>query len=309
MNSRLKGLIAATYTPLHADGSLNLSVIPAYVDFLISRGVRGLYVCGSTGEGISLTGAERRQLAQAFVEANAGRVPVIVQVGHNSLEEARSLAEHAAQIGADVVSATCPFYFKPSSVDLLIDSMAHVAAGAADLPFYYYHIPMMTGVQLNMVRFLESAGDRIPSLVGLKYTATTVHEFQSCLMAAGGRYDMLWGCDEMLLSALVVGAEGAVGSTYNIAAPIYTHIIDAFQHGDLQSAREWQARSVAFIETMCRYPFHSATKCVLTHLGFEFGNCRLPQPAMTDQQQTAMLGDLEALGFFNWISTTNSFSH
>ncbi|MEZ6062381.1 MAG: dihydrodipicolinate synthase family protein [Planctomycetaceae bacterium] len=197
---KLTGLIAATYTPFHADGSLNTKPIPEYVDFLLNSGVSGLYVCGSTGEGVSLTGDERRVLAEAFVKAAAGRVPVIVQVGHNCLREARELATHAADIGADVISATCPFYFKPASVDLLIASMAEVAAGGPNLPFYYYHIPSMTGVNLNMTEFLSKAADSIPNLAGLKFTSTTVHEFQSCLSIDNGRFDILWGCDEMLLS-------------------------------------------------------------------------------------------------------------
>lgn len=300
MSKRLIGLIAATYTPFHPDGSLNLEPIPQYTEFLLRNQVRGLYVCGSTGEGVSMTTEERRQLAEAFVAAVAGRVPVIVQVGHNSLHEARQLAQHAAQIGADVISATCPFYFKPATVDLLTESMAWVAAGAPDLPFYYYHIPAMTGVQLSMPKFLSVARERIPSLAGLKYTATAVHEFQACQAIAEGRFDLLWGCDEMLLSALSIGARGAVGSTYNIAAGLYSRLIQAFDESDLERARDLQARSVAFINVLARRPFHSAMKSILKKLGFEFGSCRLPQASLSADEETALLQDLEEIGFFNW---------
>ena len=135
---RREGLIAATYTPLRSNGSLNLDRVPPLVEHLLGDGVGGLYVCGSTGEGVSLTGDERRAVAEAYTAAAAGRVAVIVQVGHNSLAEARSLAEHAQQIGADAISATCPSYFKISTAELLVDCMAEAAAGAPDLPFYYY---------------------------------------------------------------------------------------------------------------------------------------------------------------------------
>ena len=297
--NRLTGLIAATYTPFHADGPLNTEPIPAYVDFLLKNGVSGLYVCGSTGEGVSMTTAERRTLAEAFVQAAAGRVPVIVQVGHNSLQEARDLAAHAADAGADVISAVCPFYFKPASIDLLVRSMAEVAAGAPGLPFYYYHIPSMTGVSLSMTEFLTAAADSIPNLAGLKFTSAAVYEYQSCLAADDGCFDILWGYDEMLLSALVVGAKGAVGSTYNIAAPLYRKLIDAFAAGDLTAAKEAQAKSVAFIQLMARYPFHSATKRILREFGFDMGTCRLPQASLSPEHEDALLRGLNQIGFFD----------
>ena len=220
MEYRLTGLIAAACTPMRDDGSLDLEEVPAIVDYLQRAGVKGLYICGSTGEGVSLTGDERRAVAEAYVKVAQGRLKTIVQVAHNSLAEARQLAAHAQQIGADVVSATAPSYFKADSVEVLADCVIQIASAAPELPFYYYHIPALTGVALDMVDFLPVAAERTPNLVGMKYTAPTAHEFQACLELSGGRFDMLWGCDEMLLSALAIGARGAIGSTYNIAAPL-----------------------------------------------------------------------------------------
>ena len=97
--------------------------------------------------------------------------------------------------------------------------MQHIASGAPNLPFYYYHIPMLTGSTLDMVEFLTQGAKSIPNLVGLKYTDTKLYEFQNCLELAAGRFDVVWGCDEMLLGALATGGRGAIGSTYNIAAP------------------------------------------------------------------------------------------
>ncbi len=102
---QLSGLIAATFTPMHEDGSVNLAPIPAIVDRLVNNEVGGLYVCGSTGEGPALTSAERRDVREAYVNATAGRIPVVVHVGHASYWEARDLAKHAAAIGADALQA------------------------------------------------------------------------------------------------------------------------------------------------------------------------------------------------------------
>jgi N-acetylneuraminate lyase len=300
MDDRLTGLVAATYTPMKPDGGLSLSRIAPIVDHLVACGARGLYVCGSTGEGMSLTGEERRAVAEAYARAAHGRLRVIVQVGHNSLAEARQLADHARKIGVDAISATAPSYFKITSVDGLVACMAEIAAGAPDLPFYYYHIPVLTGASLDMIEFLEQAPKRIANLAGVKYTAPTVHEFQTCLEFAGGRFDMLWGSDEMLLSALVVGARGAVGSTYNVAAPLYRRIFDAFDAGRLDEARRLQFLSVQMIRTLYRYPFHPAMKAVLKMLGLDCGPCRLPLPPLQSQDAESLRRELDAIGFFQW---------
>ncbi len=298
--SVLNGLVAATYTPLNDDGDLRLEVIPEMVDHLLLQGVSGLYVCGSTGEGMSLSGVERRSIAEAYVTAAAGRVPVIVQVGHNSLAEASQLAAHAQEIGADLVSATCPSYFKVSDVATLVDCMAKLASGAPDTPFYYYHIPVLTGSTLDVVEFLKQGGDRIPNLAGLKYTDTKLHEFQQCLELDDGRFDVVWGCDEMLLGALATGARAAIGSTYNIAASLYRRVVTAFADGDFDESRRLQSLSVNMIRTLNHFPFHPAMKAVLGMQGFNMGGCRLPQGRLSDSDADTLRSELQSIGFFEW---------
>lgn len=300
MEYRLTGLIAATYTPMREDGTLNLDLVPAMVDLLERAGVTGLYICGSTGEGMSLSGDERRAVAQAYVQAGKGRFKTIIQVGHNSLTEAADLAAHAQEIGADAISATPPFYFKVGSIELLADCMATVASGAPELPFYYYHIPALTGVTLDIAAFLPLAAARTPNLAGMKYTAPTVFEFQACRDLEEGRFDGVWGCDEMLLSALTAGARGAIGSTYNIAAPLYRCIMEAFERGDLIEAKRLQSLSIQMIRTINRYPFHPAMKQILGILGIDCGPCRLPLPPIDKTQVASLRRELETLGFFDW---------
>lgn len=299
-NHSLRGLIAATYTPFHADGGLNLEIIPAMVEDLLSQPITGLYVCGSTGEGMSLSSDERRQVAQAYVTATAGRVPVIVQVGHNSVREAASLAEHAQAIGADIVSATCPSYFRVGNAETLVACMGEIAGAAPALPFYYYHIPALTGSTLDVAEFLTLGGNSIDNLIGLKYTDTRLHEYQHCLETDDRRFDVVWGCDEMLLGALATGAAAAIGSTYNIAAPLYQRLIEAFNAGDLNDARRLQSLSISMIRTVGRYPFHAAMKSVLAMKGLDVGGCRLPQGRLSNTDTQKLRSELDAMGFFEW---------
>lgn len=296
---KLKGLIAAAFTPMKRDGSINLRPIPAYVDFLINEGIRGIYVAGSTGEGVSLTSRERRQLTEAFVQAAAGRIPVIVQVGHNSAWEARELAAHAQEAGADAVSSSSPSYFKPASVQLLVDAMATLAEGAPDLPFYYYHIPALTGVPMDMVEFLERGARQIPTLTGIKFSDTFVPDYQACLELDDRRFDILWGCDEMLLSGLVVGAEGAVGSTYNVAAPLYMDIIRRMEAGDMAGAREEMYRSVQMVRLLSKYTKVTTglKEAILPLYGFDFGRSRLPVQSMSEEDAACLREEWIELGF------------
>lgn len=297
---RLCGLIAATCVPLNADGELNLEIVPGLVDHLIGQGVTGLYANGSTGEGVSLLTDERRSVAEAYVQAADGRIPVAIQVGHNSLAEARRLAQHASQIGADLLSATCPSYFKVSDVATLVDCMAEVADGAPQLPFYYYHIPALTGSSLDILEFLKLGSERIPNLVGLKYTDTKLFEFQQCCELNQRGFDVVWGCDEMLLGALATGAQAGIGSTYNIAAPLYHRIIDAFDNGQLEEARRLQALSIQMIGVLNRFPFHAAVKAVLGMQGFDVGGCRLPLSSLSRTDAESLRRDLDTIGFFEW---------
>ncbi len=296
----LRGLVAATFTPFHANGALDLGRIKPVIDAVIAQGASGLYVCGSTGEGPLLSTNERRQVAAATVEAAAGRVPVVIQVGHNSIVEARELAAHAQAIGADAISATPPGYFKPDSLENFIACIAHIAAGASRLPFYYYHIPVLSGVRFDMVEFLRQGSPRIPSLRGIKFSDSTLHEMLACVNFAGGTYDILSGVDEMLLGGLAFGAEGAVGSTFNFAAPLYRKIMTAFQRGDLLEARRLQALSAEMVRVIVSNGGRAGLKATMALVGADCGHSRLPTVTCTPQQRAKMKRELAAIGFFDW---------
>jgi N-acetylneuraminate lyase len=301
---RLRGLVTATFTPMHDDGEVNLAAIPAMVDFLISQKINGLYVLGSTGEGVSLTFDERCQVAEAFVQAANKRIPVLIQVGSESMKMSQALAAQAQKIGADAISAVSPVYFKPDTAQVLVETMQVLASGAPKLPFYYYHIPTVTGVTVPILDFLALAGQQIPNFCGIKFTATQLHEFQACVEYADGKYEILWGFDEMLLAGLAMGAQAGIGSTYNFGAPIYHQVIEAFQKGDLEAARLHQSRSQAFIRVIAKYGIRAAQKPVMGMLGVDAGPTRIPVKATTPQNIALLKADLEELGFFDWVRTT-----
>ena len=149
-------------------------------------------------------------------------------------------SRHAASAGADAIAAVGPCYFKASSTRQLIAYLAKIAEVVPHLPFYYYHIPHLSGNNLDMIEFLQESAELIPSLKGIKYSALTVYEFQSCKELFEGRYDVFFGCDEMLTSGLSAGADSAIGSTYNLAGRLYRRIKESFAQGDIETNRKLQ---------------------------------------------------------------------
>jgi N-acetylneuraminate lyase len=303
---KLTGLIAATYTPFREDGSVNLDLIPAMIDYMIESGVSGFYVCGSTGEGESMSVEERKQVAQASVSATKGRLPVVVQVGHNSVESACELASHAAEVGADAISTLPPTYFKPASVDLLVNFIARVSSCAPDLPYYYYHIPRMSGVSPDIVEFMQKACDRVPRFHGIKFSDFFLADLTTCLEFDNARLDILFGSDEMILGALATGAKGAVGSSFGFAAPLLLQIIAAYEAGKMEEAQTWMGKTVRLIRTINTEPgpFHSCVKQVVWPLlGFEVGSCRVPQAMLSEEEVDHARARLEESGFASEIAS------
>jgi N-acetylneuraminate lyase len=298
----LLGLTAAVHTPFHPDGRLNLTVVETQATYLFQKGIRRVFTGGSTGESHSLTLQERLDLTQRWAEVTRGtELQFVAHVGSNCLSDARTLAAQAASLGAVAISALAPSYFKPRSVDVLIDCCADIASAAPETPFYFYDIPALTGVLLPMPEFLEKAATRIPTLSGLKFTNPDLMAYQLCQRASDDAWDLPFGVDEHLLGALAMGAKGAVGSGFNFAASVYLRLLNAFQSGNLANARIEQFRGVQIIQLLASHGYMGAAKAVMEMLGVPVGPARLPNTTPDPTQIRQLRTSLEAMGFFDWI--------
>lgn len=294
----LKGLISAVYTPFHENGELNLAEVPKYVDYLVESGMNGLYICGTTGEGVNMTVDERIRTAKSFIDANAGRLPTVVQVGSNALSDCLKLAAAAESDGADAISANAPSYFKITKMETLADWCASIAAAAPKTPFYYYHIPSLTGVDIQMTPFLKLMEERCPTFAGVKYTDIKGFVFLEAVRYGGGKYEVLWGCDEMLMAGLALGAPGGVGSTYALYPSLYHRLLKAWDAGNLEEARAIQLQSWRFVQILLRHsPIHPSSKLVMKLHGIELGPCRLPFAELPPNAFDEIKADLRELGF------------
>ena len=297
---KIYGLIDAPFTPLDKQGNVNLDPIPEYAALLARNGLKGVFINGSSGEGYLLTENERKQLAEAWVKAAPEGFKVIVHVGSTCVRSSRELARHAERIGAWGIGAMATPFPRIGRVEELVAYCGEIAAGAPSLPFYYYHIPAFNNAYLSMLDFLKAADGRIPNLAGIKYTFESLYEYNRCRRYRNGKFDMLHGQDETILPCLAMGgAQGGIGGTTNYNGRVLTGIIDAWNRGDLEQARELQEYAQDVIDVICRYRGNIVGgKRIMKLIGLDLGPNRTPFQNMTDEEEAKMRQELEELDFF-----------
>ncbi len=295
----IKGLLAAPFTPMNSDASINISEIGSYAGTLKNNDLQGAFICGTTGEGILLNDEERKSIASEWMKYRSDDFKIIVHVGSPSYSTASILAKHAQEIGADAIATMGPGFLSPDDVDSLIDYCEPIAKAAPDLPFYYYHMPVISHVDVSMKEFLIKGSERIPSLAGIKFTHNNLMEMQQCLALNEGQFEILHGFDEILLSGLAFGAQGAVGSTYNYMPEIYQGILKEFKEGNIEAARDLQSYSVKVVEVLIKYGGGiRAGKEIMTLKGIDCGPARAPIKKFTREERINLKKDLQAIDFF-----------
>lgn len=302
---KIKGLIDAPFTPFNSDGEINLEPIDAYAKMLVKNRLKGVFINGSSGEGFLLTTEERMRLAEKWVSSVPESFKVIVHVGSCCLKESAALAAHAQEIGAYGVGSMAPPFPKISRIEELVKYCETICKASPSRPFYYYHIPAFNGVYLSMVDLLKAVDGRIDNFAGIKYTYESLYEYNQCRLYGGGKYDMLHGQDETILSSLAQGgAQGGIGGTTNYNGLELTGIMEAWEKGDIEAAREKQNFSQEVINVICNYRGNIvAGKRIMKLIGLDLGPNRLPFRNMTEEEEKSMKAELEAIGFFKRCNT------
>ncbi|MEI7829744.1 MAG: dihydrodipicolinate synthase family protein [Prolixibacteraceae bacterium] len=294
---KFEGLIAAPFTPMHQNGEVHYDKIPEYYDFLEKNHVIGAFINGSTGEGVSLSQKEKMNLVEAWTKVSRSKktVKVITLVGGTSYTECAENAIHAAEQGIDAIAILSPFYFKPAGARQLAEFVSKVAEKVPKLPVYFYHIPVLTGCTVTMLDFLKEAAPIVPNLAGIKYTHEDFMDFLSCTHFMDGKFDMMWGRDENMLSALILGTRSAVGSTFNYAAPLYLKLIEAYDKGDFPAARKLQQQSIDMIMLLGKYGGIATGKAYMRYIGLDCGEFRLPVKNMDADKYEKFKSDVVSL--------------
>jgi N-acetylneuraminate lyase len=291
--SEFKGIYCAILTPFGDDEELAIERLGGLLDYLYDAGISGVYASGSTGEGVFLTVEERMRLAEYCMESSEGRGQVIVHVGAMTTRDSCRLAEHAGRIGADGISSLPPLYFQYTVSEV----KAHYAeiAGACGLPLFAYHIPHLVNfsVTVDLMRELLE----IPTVRGLKFTDSNLYEERKMLEQFGGEgFTLFHGMDQTLLAALVMGAEAAIGGTYNVMARLFVRLYRAWKAGEIGQARELQYRAAAVIPVLQQVSILPAIKQLLAARGIDLGRCRRPLRMLSEGELEGLNAALEAAG-------------
>lgn len=300
---KIEGLIAPVFTPMKNNGDITTDIIPRYATDLKSKGLAGVFVLGSSGEGILLTTEERKIITEAWAPYASNDFKFIVHVGSTSYRQAQELAIHARDYGASAISCMGPTFFQPKTLSDLVEFCRQVASATPELPFYYYHIPVRSGIDLSLVEFLKEGIKVIPNLAGIKFTHSNFMEMQQCINLDNGKFDITHGKDEFLLSGLAIGVQGAIGTSYNFIPGLYQEIIRAFNEGDIKRAKQLQLKSVRVFEIINKYGGGIvAGKIMMKMAGIDCGPCRTPLKNLSLNEIKKMKEELKTIGFFNLLA-------
>lgn len=301
LDFKLDGLTCAPVTPFTSSGSINFAVFDKYVQHLVDFGIKHVFVMGTNGESNSLSGLERKQLAEKWVSSCRGRLSsVMIQVGSGNLADSAELAKHAEQIGAHAIACVGPTYYKPETLDDYVGYMQAVAAAAPNLPFYLYDIDFITGIRFSSVDFFELALPRIPTLRGVKHTTPSFPNMHLLTAKFGSRVDVVLGCDETFLEGLAIGIDGCIILSFD--GVLLNRVKEAFDRGDLAAARLNQIRVVHMWNIVRKYctSVPAFTKTVLKLIDIDMGQPRPPLSPVKDEVVELLRNDLKKIGFFDW---------
>lgn len=277
---RITGIFPAIVTPFQADNEIDESALRALVDRLVAEGVSGFYVGGSTGEAFLMSTDERKRVLELVADVVGDRTSVIAHVGSPSTRTAIELARHAQAKGVTAVSAVPPFYYK-YSIDEILDYYRDIAA-SVQTPILLYNIPSLSGVTLDSENARPLLEDE--RVVGVKHTSMDLYELER-MKQSFPRLSLLNGHDEVMLAGLSMGADGAVGSTFNIMAKLVIQIQKAFMAGRFAEADGLQHRVNAVIEVLKKVGVFRGVKYVLKLQGIDCGECRKPFRALSEAEK------------------------
>jgi len=293
----------APMTPFAADGSVNISAIPALARDAAASGVNFVFVVCGMGQFDTLTLAERKAVASAWLAA--GRplgLYICVHVGATAQADAIELAAHAASIGADAIASLPPFYERPPTPEALAAWLAPVAAAAGSgLSFYYYHIPANTGVAFTMTSFFPAALKAIPTFAGVKFVSTDLVDFAALVDAYGSASPQLalLFAPEPKLAGVALGATGVVLAE-SFFAPTWLRMCHAASAGNWAAARAEQAWKARIVAIFAGYPGVDAERTVYRKLiGVDMGPPRAPVGALSEADYATLVAQLDAEGFFS----------
>lgn len=276
---KFNGIYTALLTPFDINGHVKYNVLRELLDQNIKKGIRGFYVCGSTGESFFLSSEERKKILETVVEHVSGRCAVFAHIGHISCDIAVDLAKHAESCKVDAISSVSPFYYKFSSDE--IKQYYFTIADAVSSPMIVYNFPTFSKVNLTLEIISDFFDD--DRFIALKNTSSDFYMLER-LKTKYPDKTYFNGFDEMFISGLASGATGAIGSTFNFMAEKFVKIMKLFEQGRIDEAYAEQKAANNIIAALLKVGLMDGEKAILRMQGLDFGYARAPFHRLTDEQ-------------------------
>lgn len=288
---RFEGVMPALVTPLTDDEKLNVKGLHHLISDLLLQGADGFYVGGATGEGINLAREVREELAVESVKASSGK-PCILHIAATNFNEACELAKQAEKAGAAAISAIPPLFFRYDEDDVY--NYYKTLASQVNIPLMIYYNPN-AGFKVN-AKFAARMFE-VDNITSIKWTSPDYFGMLMLKELTHGQMNVINGPDEMLLMGLSAGADGGIGTTYNMLMPYMRRIYDSFKANDVDSARAVQTEADKLISVITSYVTIPATKAILEKMGYEVGNASFPMKRYSDKEKTDIYENFLKAGF------------
>ena len=279
---KYKGVIPAFYACYDAEGNISPEGVQALTRYFVDKGVKGVYVNGSSGECIYQSVDDRKVVLENVMKAAEGKLTVIAHVACNNTKDSVELARHAESLGVDAIAAIPPIYFRLPEY-AIAQYWNDISAAAPNTDFVIYNIPQLAGVALTMGLFEEMRKN--PRVIGVKNSSMPVQDIQMFKQAAGEDYIIFNGPDEQFMSGRVIGAEGGIGGTYGVMPELFLKLDAYVKAGDMDAARNLQYAIDEIIYKMCSAHgnMYAVIKAILKiNEGLDLGGVRKPLPSLTE---------------------------
>jgi N-acetylneuraminate lyase len=288
--NEMKGVIPALVTCFDERENFDPVRMRKTVRFLLEKGVHGLYLTGSTGECFLMTPGERKEVVETVIDEVKGCVPVIVHIGAVSTRISSDLACHARKAGADAVSSVPPFYWNFSKEDII--HYYEAVTDAAELPMFVYNVPLAGNLGTPLLQRLV----KIPGVSGIKFTLPAHHEILRIRQDLGPDFVIFSGVDEMAMSGLDYGADGLIGSFYNLIPEVFLKLYQASHQGDKKTALAMQKLANQVIYLALEYDYIGMLKQMMAWKGIDAGYARSPFYKYSISEMEIILQRFIALG-------------
>ena len=278
------GVIPAFYACYEDDGSVSAERTQELALYLLNKGVRGLYVCGSSGECIYQSKEERKLILESVMKAVGGKMTIIAHVACNNTIDSMELAAHAEALGVDAIAAIPPIYFKLPE-DAIAKYWNDISSAAPNTDFVIYNIPQLAGVNLTMSLFKKMLTN--PRVIGVKNSSMPTQDIQMFKMEGKDNVVIFNGPDEQFISGRVIGADGGIGGTYCVMPELFLKLDELIKKGDMKTGNSLQHRINEIIYAMCDCDcsMYAAAKEVLRLQGVECGSVRAPFMPLKEEKR------------------------